>query len=247
MKKFLVVIALISGFLLFGNVSFANNLRDGMEYYKIGNYEKSEKFFRKVLLLDSNNNSARYMLAVSLVQRKKYNEAKQLYKSIVINSENDRLVNLSQAGLRNLGDNADYYWQNSITRATININSAGTVMIIDKVKLNDKLNGKFIFDTGATYTTISKTVAAKLNISIKGAQNIKIMTGSGYINAPLVKIDKIEVKGLVVNDVEVIITDLPSHSSGNSQGVVGLLGLSFLENFKIIVDRSNGKITLEKN
>lgn len=73
------------------------------------------------------------------------------------------------------------------------------------------------------------------------------MTGSGHINAPLVKISKIELKGLIVENVDVVVTDLPLHSKPDDKNISGLLGLSFLENFKVTVDRSKGQIILEQN
>ena len=53
--------------------------------------------------------------------------------------------------------------------------------------------------------------------------------------------------GLVVKDVKAVVMNLPMHSSGNSQNISGLLGLSFMEHFKVTVDRANSKIMLEKN
>ncbi len=231
--------------LLFGSVSYAQDLGEGLGYYNSGNYKKAEVFFRKLLNNEPNNYSVKYMLAASLVNRKKYDEAKHLYKSVIANSDSRRLVSLSRTGLRNLGDYSDYTY--NVTRAVININTAGSVMIINNVTLNDTLNANFVLDTGASFTTISTATASKLNISTQGAKKIKIMTGSGYVTAPLVKIPRIEVKGLVVKNVEAIVMNLPNYNSKGSQGVVGLLGLSFLNNFKFTVDKSRDQITLEKN
>lgn len=227
--------------------SHAENLRQGLDYYKSGEYKKAEIFFRKITIEYPYDYSARYLLAVSLVNLQKYNEAKELYREIIKNSQNERLVSLSQTGLRNIGGSPVYSGNRSINKAVININTTGSVMIINNVLLNDRLKTKFVFDTGATYTTISKAAASSLNISTRGAPQIRVMTGSGHITAPLVKVDKMEVKGLIAKNVDVLIADLPIHTDESNSSITGLLGLSFLKDFKVTVDRSKGQITLEKN
>ncbi|HSA05636.1 MAG TPA: aspartyl protease family protein [Candidatus Gastranaerophilales bacterium] len=245
MRKILISTLTFVTLLLFNSAVNADDLQQGLAYYKAGEYKEAQLVFKKIVLNEPDNYSARYMLAVSLVQNQKYDEAKEFYRSVISNSTNQHLVTLSETGLQNLGESPDYYIDKNVTKAVINVNTAGTVMVIEDVTLNDKLNTKFVFDTGATYTTISRTAASKLNISEQGAKRLKIMTGSGFINAPLVKVDKIEIKGIVARNVEVIIVDLPNSNDGN--GISGLLGLSFLEKFKITLDKSKGQITLEKN
>ena len=197
---------------LFSSVSFAKNLKQGLNFYNTGNYEKAEKIFKQIILNEPNNYTAKYMLAITLVNRKEYNKAKQLYKNIIINSNNKKLISLSHSGLGNLGVMFQSPGQRNIRKAVLNVNTAGSIMIVNNVTLNNSIKTNFIFDTGATYTSISKKTASKLNISTRGAQKLRIMTGSGYINAPIIKIDVIEVNGLVVRDVEAVVMNLPMHS-----------------------------------
>lgn len=241
--SFLIIVILM----LFISISVTNagDLQQGLEYYNSGEYKKAEIYFRKIVNQEPANYSAKYMLAASLVYNRNYNEARDLYKNVILNSTNDRLVSLSQTGLSNIGGSIVYRNRNNVSKAVINVNKAGTIMIVDNVILNNQLSTSFIFDTGATFTTISRATADRLNISTRGAKKVRVMTASGYINAPMVKIASVEVKGLVAKNIEAIITDLPAHGSDNQ--IAGLLGLSFLENFKITVDRSAGRITLEKD
>ena len=167
---------------LFSSVSFAKNLKQGLNFYNTGNYEKAEKIFKQIILNEPNNYTAKYMLAITLVNRKEYNKAKQLYKNIIINSNNKKLISLSHSGLENLGVMFQFPGKRNIRKAVLNVNTAGSIMIVNDVILNNSIKTNFIFDTGATYTSISQKTASKLNISTKGKQKIKIMTGSGYIN-----------------------------------------------------------------
>ena len=234
-------------FLFATSFASAKSMQEGLALYRVGNYSKAETVFREIITQTPNDYTAQYMLAVTLVNLQNYNEAKQIYRNVINNSHSERLVGLSQTGLRNLGESSAPRYTKAITRAILNVNIAGGVIIINDVTLNDSHKTKFVLDTGATYTTISNNTAARLNISTKNAKTMKIMTGSGYINAPLVRIPSVEVNGLCVRNVEAIVMDLPVHTSGTDLGLAGLLGLSFLEKFKVTVDRANYQVILEKN
>lgn len=243
-----IIIFIVLIFFLTCSTSLAvKDIQEGISLYKLGNYYKAEKVFRENIAQDPNNFTAQYMLAVTLVNLKQYNEAKMVYKNIIKYSPSQKLVSLSKTGLLNIGERYEADARNDVSRAILNVNIAGGVIIINDVILNNNYKAKFIFDTGATYTTISKDVATRLKIDTQNAKKIKIMTGSGYINTPLITIPKVEVKGLVVRNVEAIVADLPVHKSGDSHGLAGLLGLSFLEKFKVTVDRAKNQVTLEKN
>lgn len=230
-------------FLLAIQVTYAKTLQEGLALYNMGNFSSAEIVFRDIVARDPGDYTAKYMLAITLVNKKQYSEARGLYHKIITGSSSDRLVSLSQMGLKNLGETSGI----KQTKAVLNINMAGGVMIVNDVILNDSIKTKFVLDTGATFTTISRAIASKLNISTRDAKSIKIMTGSGYINAPLVKIPEIEVNGLNIRDVDAIVTDLPMHGTGKGSDLAGLLGLSFLQNFTVTVDRANNTVVLEKN
>ncbi|OGI01382.1 MAG: hypothetical protein A2Y25_02695 [Candidatus Melainabacteria bacterium GWF2_37_15] len=235
-------------FLFASSFASGKSLQEGLALYRVGHYSKAETVFREIITKDPRDYTAQYMLAVTLVNMQNYNEAKQLYRNVMNNSHNDRLISLSSTGLRNLGESTGTNkYPKEVNKAILNVNMAGGSIIVNDVLLNDTYKTKFVLDTGASYTTISRNIAARLNISTQNAKTMKIMTGSGYINAPLVRIPSIEVNGLYVKNVEAIVMDLPVHTSGTDMGLAGLLGLSFLEKFKVTVDRANYKVILEKN
>lgn len=241
------IISLFLVLVLFaGSKANADNIRTGLGYYKLGEYSKAEAIFRTLLQREPTNDQAKYMLAISLVQQKKFNEAKQYYKEIIVTSNNESLVSLSQKGLSNLGENSALSGNSNVNRAVINVNTAGSVMIVDNVTLNDKLKTSFILDTGASYTTISTATANALGISTQNAQTVKVMTGSGYADAKLVKIPKIDVQGIAATNVEALVLDLPDHKAGRANNMAGLLGMSFLDRFKTTINKQRGQVTLER-
>jgi len=242
----LIFLTAVIFLLCVSNVS-AKTLQEGMALYKLGNYPQAETIFRQIISKNPSDYTAQYMLAVTLVKTQRYNEAAGLYKNVIARSGNDSLVSLCRTGLNNIGQKSATGPANTVSRAILNVNIESGVIVINDVMLNNSLRTRFYLDTGASYTMISRNTAAKLNISTTGVPTVPIMTGSGYINAPLVKIPEIEVKGMVARNVEAIVADLPTHSSGKAGNLAGLLGLSFLENFVVSVDRANNVVILEKN
>jgi len=58
-----------------------------------------------------------------------------------------------------------------------------------------------------------------------------IVTANGIIEVPLLKVKKIIVKDIAVNNIEVICHNIPE-----VVGIEGLLGLSFLKEFRTLID-----------
>lgn len=231
--------------LLFAHIASAKNMQEGLALYKNGNYAGAEAVFRELNAKNPYDYSSKYMLAVTLVKMHRYNEAKELYRTVIEKSNNKSLVSMCNTGLANLGETVEVKPRKEITKAVLNVNAQGGGIIVKDVMLNSTLKRDFILDTGATHVMITNKTAAQLNIPVNTAPKVQILTGNGYITVPLVKIPEIEVKGLIVKDVEAIVSDLGSSATDN--GIEGLLGMSFLGNFKMTVDRPNNQVILEKN
>jgi clan AA aspartic protease (TIGR02281 family) len=106
--------------------------------------------------------------------------------------------------------------------------------------VNGQPVGYFILDTGASFTSVSRLVADRLGIS-SGGSGVTLTTASGTIQAPLALLDEVEIGGAVARHVAAVIHDLPNVPPN----VVGLLGLSFLERFRVNLDLTSGVLILE--
>ncbi len=107
-----------------------------------------------------------------------------------------------------------------------------------EVILNNKLTRHLVVDTGASFTLISRRVANDLGIVIdENTPSIPASTVSGLILTPLVTLSSIRVGKAEIEDVDVAVYNMPS---GND----GLLGNSFLNKFKVVIDSVNGKMIL---
>jgi clan AA aspartic protease (TIGR02281 family) len=107
-----------------------------------------------------------------------------------------------------------------------------------EVILNDRLKRYLVVDTGASLTLISRQIADELGIIIdENSPSIPGSTVSGFILTPLVTLSSIRVGKAELKDVDVAVYTMPS---GND----GLLGNSFLNQFRVMIDSVNGKMIL---
>jgi clan AA aspartic protease (TIGR02281 family) len=120
---------------------------------------------------------------------------------------------------------------------TVDLVRSGEVSFAEVV-LNERITQHFIVDTGASFTVISREAARELGVTIdENTPFIPIATASSVILNPLVKLRSIRVGEAEVENVDVLVHDLPGSSAG-------LLGNSFLSKFKVVLDSVNGKMTL---
>lgn len=106
-------------------------------------------------------------------------------------------------------------------------------------KVTERL--KMALDTGVTYTMIPWKAAEILGLKPEmPGEKVDITTASGVQSVPLVVVNSLSLGTMSIEDTEVVVHDLPERSH-----VDGLLGLSFLRNFKICMDFKEGVLEIE--
>lgn len=120
---------------------------------------------------------------------------------------------------------------------TVDLAQKGDVSVTEVV-LNERMKQHFVVDTGSSFTVISRQAARELGITIdESTPLIPIATASSVVINPLVTLESIRVGEAKVENVDVLVHNLPG-------GPAGLLGNSFLNKFKVVLDSINGKMTL---
>ena len=122
--------------------------------------------------------------------------------------------------------------------ATIPFSASSRAMLVDAT-LNNSVKQTFIFDTGATYTAISRETAKSLNLDYATAEWVTITTANGRIAVPKLKLSSLSVNGVVLKDVEVTVLYFPPGS-----GYGGLLGLSVIRRFHVTIDPMGNQLVL---
>ncbi|MDD8015003.1 MAG: retropepsin-like aspartic protease, partial [Acidobacteriota bacterium] len=107
------------------------------------------------------------------------------------------------------------------------------------------LNGMYLqpfeIDTGANICTIPSSAVDALGIKIDESTPVRALAGvSGESTAYEVTLDSIEIRGSSVAGVKALVIDLPGMPGH------GLLGLNFLNNFRVEIDKTKGLLRLSK-
>jgi clan AA aspartic protease (TIGR02281 family) len=109
-------------------------------------------------------------------------------------------------------------------------------LIIENVKItgpDGTVRVDLILDTGAILTAISSSV---LNVI---GYNTETITANGIIELPKLKVDKIAIGNVEAKDIEVMCHDIPELAE-----IQGLLGLSFLQYFRTVIDYKQGYLEI---
>ncbi len=126
-------------------------------------------------------------------------------------------------------------------RASVPIERQGQVVII-QATLNKKLSGRFVVDTGSSYTLISNALARELSIDIgPNAKTLPFQTANGLIQAPVTNLESVAVGGMEIHNLAIAV-----HDAIPDPQVAGLLGLNFLSNFRMDIDTQKAILHLER-
>lgn len=114
-------------------------------------------------------------------------------------------------------------------------------LLITKAALSGPAGTKvlnLLVDTGSTYTIAAVEAIEAIGCSSVGSrEHVRIVTGSGYIVAPLVKIPRFECLGHKAEGFKIVAHTLPPESA-----VDGLLGMDFLQKCKAVINTGEGTV-----
>ena len=102
------------------------------------------------------------------------------------------------------------------------------------------VQGNFLLDTGATFVALKSSFAKKANVDIDQDSSIKLSTANGFADAKGGLAKSIQLRSLQAFDVSLVVQE-------DSQGlygpnVDGLLGMSFLSRFNVVMDGKTVKV-----
>lgn len=108
-----------------------------------------------------------------------------------------------------------------------------------EVLLNGSVPAELIVDTGATMVVLSDRIGKRLGVhQDPNLPKIELSTAGGRMEAPLFVLDSLK-----IGDAEVF--NLEASTNPNMGAMDGLLGMTFLSEFKVEMDRENAAMILK--
>lgn len=209
----------------------AGAFEEGMDFFQGGHYRWALEKFIEAIDRSPRDPERLWYLAESYRLLGDSAAAAQAYRRILQLAPQSAQAIAARRALDGLGEP-------SLTTFQVPLERRGASVLVPG-KVNGQAIGYFILDTGATFTSISRLIADRLGISGSGS-SVRLTTASGTIQAPLALLDEVDVGGAVARHVPAVVHDLPNIPPN----VVGLLGLSFLERFRMNLDISSGVLLL---
>jgi len=97
---------------------------------------------------------------------------------------------------------------------------------------------RLLVDTGSTYTILPNEVLSSIGLDpFASKERVRIVTGSGYLVVPQIKVQRFDCLGCKIEGFEVVGHTIPPESF-----VDGLLGMDFLTRVKAVIDTDKGEI-----
>jgi clan AA aspartic protease (TIGR02281 family) len=119
-------------------------------------------------------------------------------------------------------------------------------IIIVKAKVNGKGPFDFAVDTGASVTALSKELAENLGVSENIGTQKKGHCCSGELDMGMANVKSVEIGDTEVRDIQVAIMDLSSISEALKKNLAGIIGYSFMKDYKVTIDYPNTQIFFKK-
>jgi clan AA aspartic protease (TIGR02281 family) len=106
--------------------------------------------------------------------------------------------------------------------------------------INEQLDQEFLVDTGASFVTVPLAAVKALGLEeTMSPDRREVRTAGGTVYASTVTLAAVELEGWVVADIQALVLDLPDRPG------VGLLGLNFLNRFRMDLHADEGMLILE--
>jgi clan AA aspartic protease (TIGR02281 family) len=124
--------------------------------------------------------------------------------------------------------------------AAVPITRSGSAILVTG-EVEDATDVRFLVDTGSTLTIISTELADELGFDLRGrGPSVRLETANGPVEAPLVTLESVRLGRALVRNVQAAVYDIQA-----ADPIDGLLGLSFLDQFRFTIDASGRVMHLE--
>jgi clan AA aspartic protease (TIGR02281 family) len=231
------IVVVLTVFLTIGN-AVADLDDEGRAAYMRGDYVAAERAFNAAIARSPANPLLRYHRAASLTQLGRWDEAVVEYEYVLKLRPSDDVAAASRGALNNLRSlTAPAKRGAADGEGTIRLEPWGGGWVAEVV-VNNTARGRFLVDTGASVTAISRELADNLGI-VAGRPPLilRLHTMAGEVKAPVVSISLLRLGSVEAKDVPAVVHDIPG-------GLDGILGNTFLGRYSVTLNARQGLLTV---
>jgi predicted aspartyl protease len=119
-------------------------------------------------------------------------------------------------------------------------------IIIVKASVNGKGPYDFAVDTGASVTALSKETAQELNVTSNPSTSREGHGCCGPVDLSMTMVGSVRVGNVEVENMPVAIMDLSAISKCIEMRLAGIIGYSFMKDYRVTIDYPNAQISFER-
>jgi clan AA aspartic protease (TIGR02281 family) len=128
----------------------------------------------------------------------------------------------------------------SATRHDVPLRGDGKHLIVEGT-LNGTVSGPMLIDTGSSYCVVTPGTARRLGLkAATHTRSVPVVTANGKVDAELVALDAMQIQNARLANVDTVVMDAVEPP------LIGIVGLSFLTQFRFSVDPAQGTLRLEQ-
>ena len=134
---------------------------------------------------------------------------------------------------------AEYAHDFLAVAVAITPSNAGAIVT---VKVNDRVSGRFLVDTGASWVTVTESFAQRLQLDLTTLPEMEFSMADGRKT----KGHTVVFQSVAVGEARAVNVEAAVLSGRPGEQVDGLLGMSFLRHFAVSLNGSSGKLILRQ-
>jgi clan AA aspartic protease (TIGR02281 family) len=214
--------------------------RLGAIYFRQADYDLAEQHFARFLQYASDADRQTYDITVyySLEDLERPLEGEET-EPAPQEGEEQTTAETEEATIAEAGEEATTEETEEV-ESIIKFAAANGHMVVPVV-LNGETNASLLFDTGAGITVLSRELAQSLGLEAEAGRAIQLKTVAAEVQAQVATLDSITLGGLSRTDFQVAVVDLNLVQNQNFEGI---LGMDFLGNYSIRIDKAANRISL---
>jgi clan AA aspartic protease (TIGR02281 family) len=112
--------------------------------------------------------------------------------------------------------------------------------VVVKAQVNDRLELRFLLDTGATQNVMEKSIAQAFGAVTKS--DMSITTGSGSVKMGSIILPSLKLGDIKLTDVPMAVADMPGFAQLRGGRPAGIIGANILRRFAVTIDYEERKI-----